>query len=164
MRRGALRRSGPPFLLLLWLPSALGVKFQRGPAGASACRPPLSAFARPPTNAAAPPLGSSNSPRAFPLRVFADCLLCPQRPVTHSAWLTPIHPSGLGTDVTSSAKPSFPALHPEIRLFSVFIGLCSFPSCHVRSDLLLDLYLCALVMSVTMSSLSTRTRVSQPTL
>ena len=74
---------------------------------------------------------SSNSPYAFPPQAFCTCRpFCLQHPFTHSAWLTPIHLSDLGTNVTSSAKPSFPALRPEIRLLDDLIGRCSFPSCH----------------------------------
>lgn len=88
------------------------------------------------------PSGSSNSPCAFPPQDFCTCyLLCPQHPFTYSAWLTPIHLSGLDINVTSSAKASFPALRPEIRLLNALIGPCPFPSCHMWSGLSLDLYL-----------------------
>lgn len=88
------------------------------------------------------PSGSSNSPCAFPPQDFCTCyLLCPQHPFTYSAWLTPIHLSGLDINVTSSAKASFPALRPEIRLLNALIGPCPFPSCRMWSGLSLDLYL-----------------------
>lgn len=66
----------------------------------------------------------------FPASGFLHMPSPLQHPFTHSAWLTPIHLSDLGTNVTSSAKPSFPALRPEIRLLEDLIGRCSFPSCH----------------------------------